>query len=105
MLGHCIALESLNLSQNSFQGSILKSFGNLLTLMVLDLNSSTIPFSLKGVEIPKYLNLTFNKVIVGISKGNFYANQIICLIGNPNLCGPQVFLLNACPTSSGIIKL
>jgi LRR receptor-like serine/threonine-protein kinase FLS2 len=69
----------------------------------LDLSSNslsgTIPVILNKLTEILYLNLSFNNLKGEISKGEFSTNQtiIISLIGNPGLCGPQVFSLPACP--------
>ena len=103
-LGSCSELQSLNLSRNSFQGPILDSFGNLQSLMNLDLSfnflSGTIPITLQKLKMLQCLNLSFNNLTGEIPKGDFFTNQtiIVSLIGNPNLCGPQVFKLPTCPT-------
>jgi LRR receptor-like serine/threonine-protein kinase FLS2 len=106
-LGSCVELLSLNLSQNSFQGSIPDSLENLQSLMSLDLSSNflsgTIPITLNKLKMLQYLNLSFNKLTGEIPKGGIFANQsiIMSLNGNPNLCGPKVFHLSACPTPRG----
>jgi hypothetical protein len=72
--------------------------------MNLDLSSNslsgTIPMTLKKLKMLQYLNLSFNNLTGEIQKEDFFANQtiVISLIGNPGLCGPQVFGLPACPT-------
>eukprot|EP00253_Pinus_taeda_P007608 PITA_07608 len=106
-IGSCVELFSLNLSQNSFQGSIPDSLENLKSLMSLDLSSNSlsgiIPPTLNKLEMLQYLNLSFNKLTGEIPRGGPFANLSISisLNGNPNLCGPQVFQLSACPTPRG----
>eukprot|EP00253_Pinus_taeda_P033008 PITA_33008 len=106
-IGSCVELFSLNLSQNSFQGSIPDSLENLQSLMSLDLSSNSlsriIPPTLNKLEMLQYLNLSFNKLTGEIPRGGPFANLSISisLNGNPNLCGPQVFQLSACPTPRG----
>lgn len=103
-LGSCVELLSLNLSQNSFQGSIPDSLENLRSLVSLDLSSNflsgTIPITLNKLKMLQYLNLSFNKLIGELPKGGIFANQSIVMSfnGNPNLCGPKLFQLYACPT-------
>eukprot|EP00253_Pinus_taeda_P001201 PITA_01201 len=111
MLGNCIALQSLNLSRNVFQGSIPNSLGNLQNLIILDLSlnslSGTIPVALQKLKMLHYLNLSFNNLTGEISEGEFYTNQtiIISLTGNPGICGPHVFLLDAFSSSRGHSKV
>jgi len=106
-IGSCVELFSLNLSQNSFQGSIPDSLENLKSLMSLDLSSNSlsgiIPPTLNNLEMLQYLNLSFNKLTGEIPRGGPFANLSISisLNGNPNLCGPQVFQLSACPRPRG----
>eukprot|EP00253_Pinus_taeda_P017277 PITA_17277 len=106
-IGSCVELFSLNLSQNSFQGSIPDSLENLKSLMSLDLSSNSlsgiIPPTLNKLEMLQYLNLSFNKLTGEIPRGGPFANPSISisLNGNPNLCGPKVFQLSACPTPRG----
>jgi LRR receptor-like serine/threonine-protein kinase FLS2 len=103
-LGSCSELQSLNLSRNAFHGSIPESLGNLQSLMNLDLSfnslSGTIPITLQKLKMLQFLNLSFNNLTGEIPKGGFFANQttIMSFIGNPNLCGPHVFMLPTCPT-------
>eukprot|EP00253_Pinus_taeda_P027108 PITA_27108 len=106
-LGSCVELCSLNLSQNSFQGPIPDSLENLQSLMSLDLSSNSlsgiIPPTLNKLKMLQCLNLSFNKLTREIPRGGPFANLSISisLNGNPNLFGPQVFQLSACPPPRG----
>eukprot|EP00253_Pinus_taeda_P028950 PITA_28950 len=110
-LGSCVELLSLNLSRNSFQGSIPDLLGNLQNLMSLDLSSNflsgTIPITLNKLKMLQYLNLSFNKFTGELPKGALFANQSIVMSfnGNPNLCGPKIFQLYACPTPRGHVTI
>eukprot|EP01018_Ginkgo_biloba_P024492 Gb_17927 [translate_table: standard] len=102
-VGSCIALQNLNLSQNALEGLIPVSVGNLQNLQEMDLSSNflsgTIPNSLKRLKMLRYVDFSFNNLTGEVSKEALFSNQSIfaSFKGNPDLCGPLVYSLPACP--------
>jgi hypothetical protein len=82
----------LNLSSNSFEGSIPNSLGKLLNVEELDLSSNvvsgSIPTSLANLTYLANLNLSFNRLDGQIPEGGIFSNITLrSLVGNNTLCG------------------
>ncbi|KAF7849858.1 hypothetical protein BT93_L0208 [Corymbia citriodora subsp. variegata] len=95
------SLSSLNLSRNSFQGSIPQSIGNLKGLDFLDLSynelSGPIPNSMEGLPYLQNLNLSFNKLSGEIPNGGPFGNfSALSFTGNEALCGNATFQVPPC---------
>ncbi|KAK6923902.1 Leucine-rich repeat-containing N-terminal, plant-type, partial [Dillenia turbinata] len=92
-------LAELNISSNQFSGEIPAEFGNLLVLMYLDLSnnlfSGEIPVELTKLNLNKF-NVSNNrlegKVPTGFDKDYFISS----LMGNPNLCSPNLKPFKPC---------
>ncbi|XP_060182456.1 receptor kinase-like protein Xa21 [Lycium barbarum] len=94
-------LESLDLSNNSFSGSIPFSFVNLLSMEILDLSSNflsgTIPRSLEKLLHLKAINVSFNDLEGVIPSGGVFANSTLqSFLRNKGLCGMHILKVPAC---------
>jgi len=90
------------LSNNSFQGEIPHSFGDLKGLDIIDLSyndlSGVIPKSLEALSQLKYLNVSFNKLSGEIPSSGPFANFTAkSFLGNKALCGNPIFGVLPCP--------
>ncbi|GMH14703.1 hypothetical protein Nepgr_016544 [Nepenthes gracilis] len=93
------SLTELNLSNNQFSGEIPSELGDLPVLTYLDLSdnsfSGEIPSELSKMKLNKF-NFSNNelkgRVPAGLNR-QFYVNS---LLGNPNLCSPDLEQLHPC---------
>ncbi|XP_011623353.1 receptor kinase-like protein Xa21 [Amborella trichopoda] len=73
-----LALENLNLSFNSFQGAISRTFGDMISLKYMDISSNKlsgeIPGSLCSLKFLWFLNLSFNDLEGPIPSKGVFAN-------------------------------
>ncbi|KAJ4966265.1 hypothetical protein NE237_018114 [Protea cynaroides] len=93
-------LTELNLSRNRLSGKIPSGLGSLLVLTYLDLSenqlSGGIPIELTKLKLVKF-NLSCNNLVGQIPRDfdkNFYLSS---LIGNANLCSPDLKPFPLCP--------
>ncbi|KAF6157935.1 hypothetical protein GIB67_015251 [Kingdonia uniflora] len=93
-------LTELNLSVNRFVGEIPNELGRLPVLNYLDLSenllSGKIPTELANLKLNKF-NLSGNNLAGRIPSGfdnNIYLSS---LVGNPNLCSPDLKPFTPCP--------
>ncbi|KAL7224662.1 hypothetical protein ACSBR1_026024 [Camellia fascicularis] len=94
-------LSSLNLSRNSFEGTIPQFFGDLIALESIDLSynnlSGSIPKSLEKLRYLSYLNLSFNKLSGEIPSGGSFANFTAkSFLHNEALCGSPYLQVPPC---------
>ncbi|ERN05998.1 hypothetical protein AMTR_s00143p00086660 [Amborella trichopoda] len=77
-MGNLQALENLNLSFNSFQGAISRTFGDMISLKYMDISSNKlsgeIPGSLCSLKFLWFLNLSFNDLEGPIPSKGVFAN-------------------------------
>ncbi|XP_020242531.1 probable LRR receptor-like serine/threonine-protein kinase At3g47570 [Asparagus officinalis] len=96
-----LEINVLDLSNNSFEGHIPQSFGDLINLDVLNLScnklSGVIPESLVNLRHLSILNLSFNMLEGNVpSVGAFMNVSIVSLEGNVALCGAPRFGFPSC---------
>ncbi|XP_020242543.1 probable LRR receptor-like serine/threonine-protein kinase At3g47570 [Asparagus officinalis] len=96
-----LEINYLDLSNNSFDGHIPKSFGNLINLDVLNLScnkiTGVIPESLINLRHLSILNLSFNMLEGKVPNvGAFMNASIMSLEGNAALCGAPRFGFPSC---------
>ncbi|KAK9285994.1 hypothetical protein L1049_025197 [Liquidambar formosana] len=95
-------LTELNLSSNRFSGKIPAELGNLPVLTYLDLSgnllSGEIPAELTKLKLNKF-NLSDNKLEGKVPSGFNQKFFLSSLMGNPNLCSPDLKPLPPCPKS------
>ncbi|XP_031277407.1 receptor like protein 22-like [Pistacia vera] len=95
VIGKLRALNHLNLSQNSLTGQIPPLLGNLGGVESLDLSSNKlggrIPWQLTNLTFLSALNLSHNQLVGLIPQGNqFYTFSSDSYEGNLGLCGPPL---------------
>ncbi|GLJ54628.1 hypothetical protein SUGI_1173580 [Cryptomeria japonica] len=109
-LANCLALEHLNLSHNAFEGPIPDALGKLQNLESVDLSfnflSGTIPTSLAKMKVLRYFNACFNNLTGEVPKGGLFSNNTFnaSFMGNTGLCGPDKYLVHACPNQGKRVK-
>jgi len=91
-VGDLLGLEALNLSNNKIYGSIPSSLGNIKDLESLDLSwnnlSGEIPQELEAVTSLEVFDVSYNQLTGPIPQGNqFYTFESSAFEGNPGLCG------------------
>ncbi|XP_020242542.1 receptor kinase-like protein Xa21 [Asparagus officinalis] len=96
-----LEINYLDLSNNSFDGHIPESFGNLINLDVLNLScnklSGVIPESLVKIRHLSVLNLSFNNLEGNVPNGGAFLNvSAVSLEGNSALCGAPRFGFPSC---------
>ncbi|XP_020244327.1 LRR receptor-like serine/threonine-protein kinase EFR isoform X2 [Asparagus officinalis] len=96
-----LEINYLDLSNNSLDGHIPESFGNLINLDVLKLScnklSGVIPESLVKIRHLSVLNLSFNMLEGKVPNvGAFMNASIVSLEGNAALCGAPRFGFPSC---------
>lgn len=88
-----LSLKRLDLSYNSFSGSIPESLSDFQSLIdTLDLShnqlSGTIPASLASLPANVTLDFSFNNLVGAIPRdGAFEKQGVTAFLGNPGLCG------------------
>ncbi|KAG6421462.1 hypothetical protein SASPL_118015 [Salvia splendens] len=92
MISSCLELKVLNLSNNSLQGRLPESLGDLKSLVAFDVSrnklSGKIPASLNKITTLTLLNLAFNNFDGSIpTGGGFDSMTYLSFIGNQRLCG------------------
>ncbi|XP_047951822.1 putative leucine-rich repeat receptor-like serine/threonine-protein kinase At2g24130 isoform X1 [Salvia hispanica] len=92
MISSCLELKVLNLSNNSLQGHLPESLGDLKSIVAFDVSrnklSGKIPVSLNKITTLTLLNLAFNNFDGTIpSGGRFDSMTYLSFIGNQDLCG------------------
>ncbi|XP_042491317.1 LRR receptor-like serine/threonine-protein kinase HSL2 [Macadamia integrifolia] len=96
-------LTELNLSRNGFSGNIPRGLGNLPVLTFLDLSenqlSGEIPIELANLNIDTF-NLSVNNLAGPIPHGFDNILYLSGLIGNPNLCSPDLKPFPPCPKTN-----
>ncbi|XP_049934810.1 receptor-like protein 47 [Nymphaea colorata] len=90
-------LQALRISNNKLRGSIPKNFGGLQQLESLDLShnhlSGEIPEELTKLNFLEYLNLSYNNLVGRIPQSlQFSTFDAGSFEGNPSLCGPPLLL-------------
>ncbi|XP_031490518.1 receptor-like protein 7 [Nymphaea colorata] len=90
-------LQALRISSNKLSGSIPKTFAGLQKLESLDLShnhlSGEIPEELTKLNFLEYLNLSYNNLAGRIPQSSqFFTFDDWSFEGNPNLCGPPLLL-------------
>ncbi|XP_031490519.1 receptor-like protein 54 [Nymphaea colorata] len=90
-------LQALRISNNKLKGSIPKNFGGLQQLESLDLShnhlSGEIPEELSKLNFLEYLNLSYNNLAGRIPQSpQFSTFDHWSFEGNPSLCGPPLLL-------------
>ncbi|XP_020242522.1 probable LRR receptor-like serine/threonine-protein kinase At3g47570 [Asparagus officinalis] len=99
-----LEINYLDLSNNSFDGHIPESFGNLINLDVLKLScnklSGVIPESLVKIRHLSILNLSFNKLEGKVPNDGAFLNvSAVSLEGNAALCGAPRLGFSSCNPS------
>ncbi|KAF8404791.1 hypothetical protein HHK36_009680 [Tetracentron sinense] len=93
-------LTELNLSGNRLSGQIPRDLGNLPVLTYLDLSgnsfSGEIPTELTNLKLNKF-NLSGNNLAGKVPPGFDNGFYVSGLIGNPNLCSPNLKPFHPCP--------
>ncbi|KAG6402278.1 hypothetical protein SASPL_139155 [Salvia splendens] len=91
-IGNLTSLHHLNFSHNALNGSIPESFGQLSNLESLDLSvnelTGLIPGELGDLTFLEVLNLSYNKLVGETPKGRqMQTFSVESFEGNPGLCG------------------
>ncbi|EOA12844.1 hypothetical protein CARUB_v10025811mg [Capsella rubella] len=100
----CTQLTELNLSNNRLRGGIPQELGDLPVLNYLDLSNNQltgeIPSELLKLKLNQF-NISDNKLYGKIPSG--FQQDIFRsgLLGNPNLCGPNMDPIRPCRTKPG----
>ncbi|XP_020242534.1 LRR receptor-like serine/threonine-protein kinase RCH1, partial [Asparagus officinalis] len=104
-----LEINTLYLSNNSFDGHIPESFGDLFNLEGLDLScnnlSGFIPESLVNLQHLNILNLSFNMLEGKVPNvGAFMNASIVSLEGNAALCGAPRFGFPSCNINDSTVS-
>ncbi|GMJ08084.1 HAESA-like 2 [Hibiscus trionum] len=100
-------LTELNLARNRFTGEIPPALGGLPALTYLDLSnnllSGEIPEDLTKLRLNQF-NLSWNKLNGKVPSGFDHEYFISGLLGNPDLCSPNLKPFSTCPKSGPSIS-
>ncbi|KZV21326.1 hypothetical protein F511_32143 [Dorcoceras hygrometricum] len=104
-IGDWTELTQLDLSDNRFSGSIPAEIGSLPVLTHLDLShnslSGEIPISLTNLKLNEF-NVSYNRLQGKVPLGFDTKFFLSSLIGNPNLCSPDLSPLPPCSRSKHV---
>ncbi|KAB1220978.1 LRR receptor-like serine/threonine-protein kinase GSO2 [Morella rubra] len=95
----------LSLANNRLEGAIPESFGELVSLVVLELSNNSlsgeIPKSLEALSYLKYLNVSFNRLRGEVPMGGPFVNfSVASFMSNDALCGATRLQLPPCDTQA-----
>jgi Leucine-rich repeat (LRR) protein len=95
-IGRLVSLHGLNMSHNNFTGQISSQLHNLTRLESMDLScnnlSGEIPQEFTSLTSLSWLNLSYNNLIGRIPQGNqFLSFPSSSFEGNAGLCGIQLY--------------